>query len=112
MKKAGGIIALIAGIFGTIAAVVTLFFGGLGMAVEAKGGEDVVIMGWIGLLCSFLTIVFSAVAMGAKGKVPGILLIVTAVIAAYGGGTIVAVCMALVLVGGILALFGNQKKGA
>jgi len=30
MQKAGGIISLIAGIFGTIAAIATLFMGGLG----------------------------------------------------------------------------------
>lgn len=35
MKRAGGIIALVAGIFGTIAAVFTLFVGGMGAVFDA-----------------------------------------------------------------------------
>jgi hypothetical protein len=35
MQKAGGIIGLISGIFGTLAAVVTLFVGGMGSAFKA-----------------------------------------------------------------------------
>lgn len=45
MKKAGGIVALIAGIFGVIAAVLTLFTGGIASAVEAEGAETVVLLG-------------------------------------------------------------------
>lgn len=110
MKKAGGIIALVSGIFGTIAAIVTLFVGGVGSALEAKGGDTVVALGWGGVLFSFLTIVLAAVTMGAKGRVPGILLIICSVAGAIFGGTLVAICMALALVGGVLALFGNEKK--
>jgi hypothetical protein len=36
MQKAGGIIGLVAGIFGFIAAVVTLFVGGIGGAFNAE----------------------------------------------------------------------------
>ena len=110
MKKAGGIVALIAGIFGFLAAIVTLFMGGIGAALEAEGGTTVVAFGWLGILFSFLTIVFAAIAMGAKGKVPGVLLILCALGGAILGGTLVAIPMALSLIGGILALFGNQPK--
>lgn len=48
MRKAGGIIALVAGIFGTLAAIATLFFGGLGAAVEAEGAATVIGLGWVG----------------------------------------------------------------
>lgn len=58
---------------------------------------------------SFVTIVLGAVAMGAKGKVPGILLIVCAIAGAILGGTIVAVFMVLALIGGILATVGTAK---
>lgn len=109
MKKAGGIIALISGIFGTVAAIVTLFVGGVGAALEADGGTTVVALGWGGVVFSFLTIVFAAVAMGAKGKVPGVLLIVCALGGIVLGGTLVAVPMILALIGGILAMFGNEK---
>lgn len=109
MQKAGGIIALIAGIFGTGAAIITLFFGGIASAVDAEGASTVVGLGWGGMLFSFATIVLGAVAMGAKGKVPGILLIVCAIGGAILGGTIVAIFMVLALIGGILATIGAGK---
>jgi hypothetical protein len=51
MNKAGGIIAIIAGIFGIFAAGATLFFGGIGTAVEAERASTVVGLGWGG--CCF-----------------------------------------------------------
>ena len=109
MKKAGGIIGLVAGIFGVFAAVATLLFGGLGAAFEAEGADTVVGLGWGGIGFSFLAIVLGAVAMNAKGRVPGMLLIVSAIGGAILGGTIVAVCMVLVAVGGLLAVCGRAE---
>jgi hypothetical protein len=71
MKKAGGIISLVAGIFGVIAAVFTLFVGGVGGALEAEGAGTVVGLGWGGIAFSFLTIVLGAVAMAAARWCPG-----------------------------------------
>ena len=110
MQKAGGIIGLIAGVFGVIAAVVTLFFGGLGGALEAEGAKTVVGLGWGGLVFSFLAIIFGAVALGAKGRVPGILLLLSAIGGICLGGTIVAIAMGLAVVGGILAILGAKKE--
>ncbi len=110
MKKAGGIIGLVAGIFGVIAAVVTLFFGGVAGAMEAEEAGTVVGLGWGGLAFSFLTIVLGAVALGARSMVPGILLMVCAVAGAILGGTIVAVVMVLALIGGILATLGARSE--
>lgn len=121
MQKAGGIIALIAGIFGFIAAIITLMAGGLtagleGAAASLEGTEvdntassQIGTFGLLGVLFSFLTIIFGAVAMGAKTKTAGYLLIGTSVGGAISGGTLVAVCMALALVGGILATMGVGK---
>lgn len=110
MKTAGGIIALIAGVFGFIAAIATLFAGGLGAALDAEGANTVIGLGWGGVLFSFLTIIFGAIAIGAKGRVPGILLVISAVLGAILGGTFVAVCMVLAVVGGILAIVGGGRK--
>ena len=110
MKKSGGIVALIAGIFGVIAAVVTLFTGGIASAFEAEGAEVVVLLGWGGVAFSFLVIILGAVAIGAKGKIPGILLIICSIAGAALGGTIVAVFMALSLIGGILVLLDRSPK--
>lgn len=109
MKKAGGIIAIIAGVFGTIAAGITLLVGGLGSALGGEGASTVIGLGWGGVLFSFATIVLGAIALGAKNKIPGTLLIICAVLGAILGGTLVAVFMVLALIGGILAVVGTKK---
>lgn len=110
MKKAGGIIAIIAGIFGIFAAGATLLMGGVAAAVEAEGGNTVIGLGWGGVLFSFLVIVFGAVAMGAKTKKPGVLLIISSIAGAILGGTLVAIFMVLSLIGGILATIGAKPE--
>jgi len=109
MKKAGGIVALIAGIFGTFAGGATLFIGGVGGAFDAEGAETVVGLGWGGIFFSFLTIILGAVCMGSQSRIPGILLIICSILGAVLGGTMVALFMALALVGGILATIGTKK---
>jgi len=60
---------------------------------------------------SFLTIILGAVALGAKGRLPGILLMICAVSGAILGGTIVAVFMVLAFIGGLIAtIFGNRGE--
>ena len=109
MKKAGGIIGVVAGTLGVIAAFITLFMGGVGAALEAEGASTVVGLGWAGVFCSFLVIGLSAATIAAKGKLSAWLLVVVSIITAIVGGTIVAIFMALALLGGILALL---DKGA
>ena len=109
MKKAGAIIAIIAGIFGIFAAVTTLFVGGVGGAVEAEGANTVVGLGWGGVLFSFLAIIFGAIGMSATSKKPGVLLILSSIAGAILGGTFVAIFMVLSLVGGILMMMGVKK---
>jgi hypothetical protein len=109
MQKAGGIIALIAGIFGVFAAALTLMVGGLGAAFKADQAETVVGLGWGGVLFSFLVIILGAVAMGAKSKSPGALLILASIAGAILGGTLVAIFMVLAFVGGLLAMVGTKK---
>lgn len=108
MQKAGGIIALIAGIFGVIAAIVTLSIGGIGSAFEAEDAGTVVGLGWGGLGFSFATIVLGAVALGSRSRLPGLLLIFSALAGVVLGGTLVAVFMVLALIGGILAMVGTK----
>lgn len=103
MRKAGGIIALIAGIFAVFAAGATLFTGGLGAAFDAEGADTIVLLGWGGVVFAFLTIVLGAVAIGAKGRTSGILIVLCAIAGAVLGGTLVAIFMALAGIGGLLA---------
>ena len=118
MQKAGGIIALIAGILGFIAAIITLMAGGLVAGLENVSDTDnsasteIGTFGLLGIVFSFLTIIFGAIAIGAKSRIVGYLLIVCAIVGAITGGTFVAVCMVLALAGGIVATIGvkGDKK--
>lgn len=110
MKKAGGIISLIAGIFGILSALITLLVGGAASAFNAHGAGTVVGLGWGGVFFSFVVIVLGAVLISAKSRVPGILLIVSSILGAILGGTLVAVFMVLALVGGILATVGTKPE--
>ncbi len=112
MRKAGGIIGLIAGIFGVLAALTTLGLGGMGSAFKADNASTVVGLGFGGLAFSFLVIILSAVAIGARGRTAGVLLIFSSIAGAILGGTLVAVCMVLALVGGILAAIGSGRAPA
>jgi hypothetical protein len=112
MRKAGGIIALIGGIFGVLAAIMTLSVGGIAGTFNAHGAHTVVGLGFGGLAFSFLAIIFSAVCLGTSSRVPAILLVISAIGGAILGGTLVAVCMVLAFVGGVLALVGADKPVA
>ena len=110
MRIAGGVIALIAGIFGIFSAGATLLFGGLGSALNSEGASTVIGLGWGGVIFSFLTIIFGAVAIGVKSRIPGILLIISSLCGVILGGTLVAIFMVLALVGGILVTIGGGKR--
>jgi hypothetical protein len=112
MGKAGGIIALIAGVFGVIAGFATLMVGGVATVVEADRADLVVGLGWGGVVFSFLTIVLGAVAVGSRSRIPGLLLILCALAGAVLGGTLVAIFMALALIGGILAVLQPAAPAA
>ena len=110
MKKAGAIIALIAGIFSIFASGVTLVFGGIGSALEAEKADVVVGLGWGGVLFSFIVIVLGAISFSAQKKIVGILLILSSLAGIVFGGTLVAVFMVLSLVAGLLVTFGTQAN--
>ncbi|GAB9242114.1 hypothetical protein [Bradyrhizobium diazoefficiens] len=103
MRKAGGIIALVAGIFGVLAAGFTLLVGGVGSAFKADNAQMVVGLGWGGVVFSFIVIVLGAVAMGSNSRIPGMLLVIASIAGAILGGTFVAIFMLLAFVGGVLA---------
>ena len=109
MRKAGGNHCLIAGIFGVLAAIMTLFVGGMAGAFNADRAQLVVGLGFGGLAFSFLTIVLGAVCLGTASRGPAIFLIISSIGGAILGGTIVAVCMGLAFIGGVLAVIGADK---
>ncbi len=78
--------------------------------METEGADTVILLGWGGVVFSFLTIVLGAVTIGAKGRIPGVLLIVRAVVGAILGGTFVAIFMGLAAIGGILAVIPARER--
>ena len=109
MRKAGGILGIIGGVFAVIAAVITLFLGGFAAAVHGATTQDVANVVGLGLLAAFLAIIFGAIALGTSARLPGVLLLLSAGLGIGHGGLLVAVCMALVAVGGILAIAGAKS---
>lgn len=105
MAKAGGIIAIVAGVLGIFAALVTLSLGGVGDALGAERADTATGMGIAGLLLSFLVIIFGAVAI-SNPMGGGWCLFFTSIAGIIYGGTIVGIFMILALIGGILALAG------
>ena len=104
MKVGGGIISLIAGLFGIVMAIVTLGFGGVGSAIGGEGADTIIGLGWAGIFLSFGILIFAVICMFSKSKIPAIAIIILSFITAIAGGTLVAIFMILSLIGGILAL--------
>ena len=88
----------------------TLGFGGLASWAKNDYVRELLYFGWAGLGFSFLTIVLGAIAMSATSRWPGVLLILCVLVGALAGGTFVAIFMALVLVGGVLAALPGRRR--
>jgi hypothetical protein len=110
MRKAGGIIALIGGIFGVFATIFTLMVGGMAAAFKAQGSDTLLMLGWGGVFFSFASIVLGVIAMNANGRAIGIWLILCSLAGAVLSGTFVAICMVLTLLGGILVASARPVK--
>lgn len=109
MQKKGGIIAIIAGAIVVITAFVALITGGT-QGIEGEGLSIVYNIGWGGVFFSFLVIIFGVMAMGAENVIMGILLTVSAILAAYFGGLFAAILMAVAIIGGIMNIIGITKR--
>lgn len=108
MKVAGGVLGIVAGVIALGAAFVTLFIGGIGSAIGANNAGLVVGLGWGGVFFSCLVIALGAACIPAKSRVPGVLLLISSILGAILGGTIVAIFMLISMLGGILAIFGGK----
>jgi hypothetical protein len=115
MKTAGGIIAVIAGIYGEIVSV-------LSMILES-GDTIVTQVGSAGILSNFVAIVLGALAAGGRSRGAGVLLIITSLlgiawvagwqlfVASRGtmsGGDYVGISMVVSLLGGVMVAASDQ----
>lgn len=110
MDKAGGIIALIAGVLGIVAGFFTLFVGGIGSAFEAKEADSILNLAWVGIAAAMLVVIGGGVGL-ARPRSGGMVAVFAAVVGIVYGGSLVAICLALGLIGGSLAVLARPKAG-
>ena len=89
MRKAGGRLALFAGLYGVVAAIITLIvLGGLGSSasVDPKG----VLLGWVGLGLSLMISILGAATIRTSSQGPVFLLLLCALTGAVISETLVS----------------------
>lgn len=114
MRTLGGNIAVTSGIFGTVAALVTLMVGLAG----AMGADQPVPISWFewgAVLVAFSTVFLGAICLHARSVTAGMVLMIASMSGVIVGGLVVAVFMALTFVGGAVASVGvileNERTG-
>ena len=106
MIKTGALVALFAGLYGVVAAIITLIvLGGLGSSasVDPMG----VSLGWAGFALSILISTLGAVCTRTTSQRPVFLLLLCALTGAVISETLVSLCMAGAFFGGLLATRGG-----
>ncbi len=109
MTKAGGIIGLIAGVFGVIATLVTSQIVNVIGSVDPSLASKAIVAGWCGGLSSFLAVMFGAVAL-SKARIGGWGLLLCSIAGVSFGMKPVGACLLLSLIGGILCLVGAKSE--
>jgi hypothetical protein len=120
MRIAGGILALVASVGGTIGGFITVFFGAVGKVGSdfIQSGEaanqsvTIMTLGWLGILASFLALILGIVVLCSKSQTPAWILLVCSILGIVLGGTLVAFFMILAVLGAIFALVGGKKVSA
>lgn len=112
MKKAGGITALIGGVFGILFGLFTLSIGGIASALDSPLGEKALWAGFLGLAAAGVQVVLGAMAVSAAGKKIGPRLIGASIFGLVGGNILSCLSSLLALVGGILVLVEEAKSEA
>src|SRR5208337_1288735 len=106
MRNTGGLLAFFAGLYGIVAAIITVFvLGGLesSASVDPRG----VLLGWLGLGLSMLISVLGAATIRTSSQLPVLLLLLCALTGAVISETLVCLCMAGAFFSGLLATRGR-----
>jgi hypothetical protein len=106
MRKAGGLLALFAGLYGVVAAMITLIvLGGVGSSasVDPKG----VLLGWVGLGLSLMISILGAATICTSSQGPVFLLLLLALMGAVISETLVSLCIVGAFFSGLLATGGR-----
>jgi hypothetical protein len=110
MQRTGGILAIVGGVLGLLAAVVTVFLRDYSAEIDPANAGASVTLGWISLVLTVVTIVLGVLALRRKEQIYGILVVVSALLAAILGRGFVAVGVAVAIIGGILVVVAAQQS--
>lgn len=118
MHKAGGIIALIAGIFSIFALIFTVFFSAadavLSEADNAAYDAGVALSGQLisGVVMIAVVLILSIIILNTRTRWPGIVLAIACFLAIgfNAAGGIVSACLAFALLGALLSLNLGRTK--
>ena len=110
MRKAGSILALIAGTLGLLISIVLLLLGEINVALELEGATRTIIPGGFGAVFSFLVVVAAILCISTTTREAGVLLIFVSLGGLVFGGWLLIILMAFSLIGGILATIDTQPK--
>lgn len=108
-RTAEFVLGLLGGIFGLIAAVIALFIGGLGSALNLSGASTISGLGFLAIVASIIGIVGAAIVK-SKTKVAGILMIIAAVVGIVAVSMFYILPAILLAIAGILALVKKEKS--
>ena len=105
MRTLGGTVAVTAGIFATIAAMLTLVVG-LAGALHAEEASQIRWSEWGAVIAAFATVFLGAICLHARSVTAGLVLMMASVCGAVLSGVVVAGFMVLTFAGGAVASMG------
>ena len=109
MRKKGAILAVIAGLYALIAAIITLIVvGGVGPAARIR--DLGIWLAWGGVISSLATIVLGAICRISTSRKAALLLVFNALFGAALAVTPVSIFLAIAFIGGLLALLGGGSN--
>lgn len=95
---------------GIVAGFFTLFVGGIGSAFEAKEADSILNLAWVGIAAAMLVVIGGGVSL-ARPRGGGMVAVFASVVGIVYGGSLVAICLVLGLIGGSLAVLARPKAG-
>lgn len=109
MRTAALVMGITGGVFGIIAALLTLALGGLGAAFQAEEAGDILVRSFFGVFVGVFAIVGGGVAIHYP-KISAVLQFLTAITGSLLMGFFWTFSLILLLVGAALAIIGSMFK--
>jgi hypothetical protein len=105
MRVAALILGIVGGAIGLLGGLFTVFFGGIGKSLEAKGADDVMSIGAVAILVSLFALITSCF-MNKSPKVISVILLIAGVVCISVANWFSGV---VIVLGGIFGLLSMNK---